>query len=421
MDRLLRYIWLSLACTAGSMTFRKLLDKFEEPADIYQLSEEEIISAVGTKTADYKALADKDLSRAKEILDFCTAKNVGMLPYFSEKYPRLLREIKNPPVLLYYRGTLPNFEEIFPIAVVGTRSLTQYGAKNTFAIAYNLARAGATVVSGMAIGVDGVAHASALSAGGFTVAILGSGIDVCYPPHHKELARKIVKNGCVMTEFAPGTRPNKFNFPKRNRIISGLSHATLLIEGGVHSGALITARNAEQQGRAVYAVPGNVGNRNSEASNILIKSGAHLCTSAEDIISDFDKSAEGLLNPFAAGLPISKSADDVISEYGVYCMSTGSRRNDVPMNIEDIPEFDCVTAKASQINQQENDDREKRLSSFDKKAIYIYKKIPCEGECTVDSLLDGENSLRDIMSALLKLEMGGFVTTLPGDRVKRNL
>ena len=148
--------------------------------------------------------------------------------------------------------------------------------EKAFNIGYDLATAGATVVSGMAMGIDGVAMAGALSAGGKTVAVIGSGIDVCYPESHLTLAREVVKCGCVITEFAPGTKPSRYNFPKRNRIISGLSSATLVIEGKEKSGALITARHAMQQERPVYAFPGNVGNKNSELSLLLIKNSSHI-------------------------------------------------------------------------------------------------------------------------------------------------
>ena len=289
MDNLLHWIWLSTSVRAGGESFRKLYDKFGSADAIYYADENEIAAVIGTRSSDYTALSDKSLETAQKILEFCRTKSVGILVYSDDKYPENLRKISNPPVLLYYRGSLPDFNSAMCISVVGTRSVSDYGCRNAFYVSRDLAKSGATIVSGMAIGIDGVALAGALSEGKATVAVIGSGIDVCYPMQHKRLAREIVKRGCVMTEYAPGTRPSGSNFPVRNRIISGLSEATLVIEGHEKSGAVITARRAFAQGRVVYALPGNVGNRNSEATNLLIKNGAKAFSSADDIVRDLKK------------------------------------------------------------------------------------------------------------------------------------
>jgi DNA processing protein len=225
------WIWLSLACTPGSVTFSKLISKFETPKAIFEATDDQLSAVLGRSSKDLRALSDKNTDKAEEIFKYCTSKNIGILNYSDNNFPENLRNIPTPPVLLYYRGVLPDFKNSFCVSVVGTRRLSEYGLKNAFQISSDLAKAGATIVSGMALGIDGVSHAGALSGGGVTVAVLGSGIDVCYPSEHKLLARNIVKNGCVFTEFAPGTRPERHNFPRRNRIISGLSEATLVIEG----------------------------------------------------------------------------------------------------------------------------------------------------------------------------------------------
>ena len=199
MKDLLYWIWLSLACTPGSPTFAKLLSKYSDAIDIYNADEAEIKKVVTTQSSDYDSLVSKDLERANLILEFCTSKNVGILTYGDERFPESLRRIPTPPVLLYYRGVLPDFNNSFPVSVVGTRRLSEYGKKNAFNIAFDLARSGALIVSGMALGIDAVAHAGALAAGKSTVAVIGSGIDVCYPKQHRRLAREIVKAGCVFT------------------------------------------------------------------------------------------------------------------------------------------------------------------------------------------------------------------------------
>ena len=217
MDKLIYWLWLSLACSPSAPTFAKLIRAFDDAEAIYNAEDREISSVIGYRCSDRNALENKSLDKAKEIYEFCKKRQVGLLCYGDSAFPQSLREIDTPPVLLYYRGILPDFNNICAVSTVGTRALTDYGRKNAFKISYDLACAGAVVVSGMALGIDAVCHVGALSAGGKTVAVIGSGIDVCYPSQHLHLARAIVKNGCVMTEFAPGTQPSRYNFPKRNR------------------------------------------------------------------------------------------------------------------------------------------------------------------------------------------------------------
>lgn len=421
MDNLVYTVWLSLSCTAGLETFSKLLNKFSSPEKIYDADGESIASCIGSRSSDYNLLIDKSLDRAEHIVDFCKRKNIGILTYFNDGFPDNLRKIKNPPVLLYYRGVLPDFNAETFVSIVGTRLITEYGKKNTFSVSCDLARAGAVIVSGMAIGIDGVAHAGALAAGEKTVAFLGCGIDICYPIHHRKLAQNIVKRGCVMTEYAPGTRPDKHNFPTRNRLISGLSSATLLIEGRERSGALITARRALEQKRLVYALPGNVGNVNSEASNLIIKNGAKLFTSADDIVRDFDKIFPGKLNPFVLSEEYKVDMDFVLSELEVSSEvrsfdktraaenSTAKTYCSQPLTQEDAPQKE-------KIEKAEND-----VLNFDKNTLSLYKKIPVNKDCSVEDLIDESHTLRDVMQCLLKLEIAKFIVMLPGDRVKRNL
>jgi DNA processing protein len=417
MDLIL-WIWLSLSCTPGSQSFRKLYEKFGNVNDIYSAESSEISSSIGSRSSDYKALLDKNLEKAESVLDFCRKKNVGILTYSDAKFPSALRKISNPPVLLYYRGVLPDFENSLCISVVGTRSISDYGRRNAFFVSRDLAKTGAVIVSGMAIGIDGVALAGALSESAVTVAVIGSGIDVCYPSQHKRLAREIVKRGCVFTEYAPGTRPDGRNFPCRNRIISGLSEATVVIEGKERSGALITARCAKEQGRRVYALPGNVGNKNSELTNLLIKSGARSFTSADDIVKDFENRVPAVLNPFKLLEPSSRDMFSVLSEYEVAAVSPSDSIFKHSVRKKNIKE---ETNKKEEPSAMQAKSREAEISSFDKKTLALYKKIPLGEEISIESLVDSDTSLRDVMRLLLKLEMSRFVTMLPGEKVKRNI
>lgn len=421
MDKLLHTVWLSLSCTPGLETFSKLLNRFESPEKIYDADGESIASCIGSRSSDYNLLIDKSTERAERIIDFCKRKNIGILTYFDDRFPNKLRKIKNPPVLFYYRGVLPDFNSETFISIVGTRLLTEYGKRNTFSASCDLARAGAIIVSGMAIGIDGVAHAGALAAGKRTVAILGCGIDICYPIHHRKLAQNIVKTGCVITEYAPGTRPDKHNFPTRNRLISGLSDATLLIEGRERSGALITARRALEQKRLVYALPGNVGNVNSEASNLIIKNGAKLFTSADDVVRDFDKIYPGKLNPFVLSEQFDADMDFILSELEV---SSDVRDLDNTRNTEKSPkktDRQTPSVKESVMDKEQIEKKESEVLAFDKSTLSLYKKIPVNKDCSVEDLIDESHTLREVMQCLLKLEIAKFIVMLPGDRVKRNL
>lgn len=419
MNKLVYWIWLSLACTPDTPTFSKLLQSFDTAEEVYNAEDYEIRASVGSKNSDCSALLCKDLTRAEEIYKFCFTKGVGILTYEDEAFPESLRDIPTPPVLLYYRGVLPDFDKTFRCAVVGTRTLSDYGRKNAFRLGYDLACAGITVVSGMAKGIDGVALAGALSKNAQTIAVIGSGIDVCYPPEHRRLAQEIVKRGCVFTEYAPGTKPLKHNFPKRNRLISGLCSATVVVEGNESSGSLYTARYAKAQGRAVYAFPGNVGNDGSQVTNLLIKSGAFLCTGADDIVRDFEKVALGIINPFKLETRIGADMANTLKELQV---SAVTPTDDIFIN----PVTRKLTKrkkedKAVENAQVEPEKEENVLPSFTKEQLTVYKKIPSEGECTIESLVNDEYDLKKVMSLLLKLEMGRFVILLPGDRVKRNL
>lgn len=419
MKDLLYTVWISLACKPGSETFKKLLSRFKTPEEIYNADENDLKATIGSKSRDYLRLLDKELSKAEEILDFCISRKVGLLSYFDEKYPKALKGISNPPVLLYYRGVLPSFDDFFAVSVVGTRNISSYGRKNTFIISKDLAKAGVLIVSGMALGVDGVAHAAALSENMPTVAVLGSGIDICYPSCHLHLAREIVKCGCVMTEYAPGTKPERYNFPVRNRIISALSSATVVMEGDSRSGALHTARHASAQGRSVFAFPGNVGNPNSEASNLLIKNGASMITNAYDIISAFEKETLGKINHQKLLSDERVDINSVLSKYKVSCVA---RDDDVfkPSRKKcKSEEPQCVEEKLFESEARDTEDEVRK--KFSSSVFMVYKNIPVEGDCPTDSLIGENITLRDVMSGLLKLQVAGYITMLPGDRVKRTV
>lgn len=215
------------------------------------------------------------------------AQGIQILTWEDEAYPQRLKEIEQPPPVLYVRGEyLP--EDVFSVAIVGTRRVTAYGRQITEELAAFLAANGITVISGLARGVDVIAHQTALKAGGRTIGVLGSGVDKIYPPEHRALAEKMAERGAIISDYPPGTPPDASNFPPRNRIISGLSLAVVVIEAGETSGALITAEFAAEQGREVFAVPGSILAPQSKGTNKLIQKGALPLLSVDDLMQALD-------------------------------------------------------------------------------------------------------------------------------------
>lgn len=418
---LVYWIWLSLSCTPGSASFSKLLKKYMYAKDIYEANTNDVLKCIDARSSDRANFVERSLDEAQQILDYCNKRNIGILAFSDPRYPNQLRKIHSPPIVLYYRGILPDFNKGLYISIVGTRSLSDYGRKNAFKIAYDLACAGAIVVSGMALGIDGVVHAGVLESGNPTVAVIGCGIDVCYPPQHLKLAREIVKTGCIITEFPPHTKPNGHNFPIRNRIISGLSDATVVIEGRERSGAKITANHAFEQGRAVYALPGNINSSNSETPAILLKNGAKAITSADDIVSQYIDVFPGMINPFK--MRPRTTSNMIMEALKKYSVVANAPSDDIyfsrskKSNYHQFSTVDYSSPEGSKII----DNNQHVKPCVDDRTFKIYTKIPVSGSCPIESLVDADNTLRDVMKSLLALEVSHFIKMEPGERVSRKI
>lgn len=301
-EKILYEIWLTTRLYAGSTAYETLFEHYPSAYEIYRADPAEL-ERIGISEKLISRLAMKDLRYANEAVEFCFKKGVDLIVRGEDDYPKRLDSIPNPPYALYVKGSLKCAENEYSTAVVGTRNMSEYGMRMAYKISYELAAAGAAIVSGMALGVDGVAAVGALEAYGDTIAVLGSGLDKVYPPAHRKLMGIIAERGALVSEYAPGTPPMSGNFPLRNRIISGLSRSTLVIEGNTNSGSMLTAREAIRQGRDIFAIPGNVGVSNALGTNVLIRDGARVALCARDIIAvrndkgiDFDKLAEAELN-----------------------------------------------------------------------------------------------------------------------------
>ena len=282
------YIWLSEALGAGSTKVKQLFEHFGSIENIYNASKQDYIdSGFDGTPARLKALCNKDLSAAQSILNFCRENHVFILPYEDSLYPQSFRTIKDPPVMLYCKGRMTDFNDNVCIAMVGSRTCTTSGIVTAYGVAHKCAQCGIIVVSGLAEGIDTACMSGALDAGGFTVGFIANGIDVVFPACNKALYERTVQSGIIMTEYAPQIRPKRMHFIQRNRLIAALSQGTVMYEGSMKSGAMSTVNFALEYGKTIYSLPGSITASTSEAPNHLIKNGARILTESKDIIRDY--------------------------------------------------------------------------------------------------------------------------------------
>ena len=295
MSDLRNWIALSMLPEVGPVGARKLLSVFRSPEMIFNAGLNDLLSVEGIGINRAKNIKAFSAWRVvEEQIEKMEKAGIKAVSLDDPLYPEMLREIYDAPAVFYAKGDIQP-EDKYSIAIVGSRKLTHYGRSVAETLSEDLASMGFTIVSGLARGVDSLSHKGALKAGGRTIAVLGSGIDVPYPPENKALMDNIAGSGCVISEFPLGTPPDKENFPKRNRLVSGLSLGVLVVEAVADSGALITARYALEQGREVFAVPGNITSGNSEGTNALIKNGAVLVQKATDIVEELAPVLKGFI------------------------------------------------------------------------------------------------------------------------------
>jgi len=285
VDNSALWIWLNQkACLSRSKQTR-LLSHFGSIEAIYKANLSLYTELDFLTSEELNLLTKKDIEDCYEELGKLRKIGGGIITIDSPEYPEILKEISSPPNVLYYRGHLVDLNNSLCIAMVGTRKATYYGKDCAFSLAKELSKMGIVVVSGLALGIDSKSHEGALNGGSPTVAVIGCGVDVAYPPSNANLMNSIMSNGMVISEYPLGVHPEKYHFPERNRIISGICRGTLVVEADYKSGSLITAKSASEQNRDVFAVPGNINSTYSKGTNYLLKDGAHFVTTAEDIIS----------------------------------------------------------------------------------------------------------------------------------------
>lgn len=438
-DRLFE-IWLSLRMGVANPAFIPLLAQYT-PYDLFSM-DTDAIAELSCDDKIKRALEDKNLEESHRIQRYCRQNGIGLLFWQDEAYPRPLKHLIDPPMLLYYMGKLPDFNSCLCISVVGTRTMSEYGKKMAYKIGYELAAVGTVVVSGMALGVDSVAAAGALAAKGCTVAILGCGIDIVYPVAHRDLRDAILQNGAVMTEYPPATRPLGHHFPQRNRIISGLSQGTVVVEAGESSGALITARTAISQGRDVFAVPGNVGDPQTSGTNRLIFDGAGVVLKPRDILDTYSFLYRDALrlDRLLTAEQRSDLDESVLERLSVYvrnpAVKATEKHREPP---KPLPKANTPTSaesperrsprKSSETSQTEKqiplseprvgDASEKILETLPEVQRKLFEALPLDHAVAVDYLVKAGFSMSDIMSAMTMLEIKGLVVALPGGLYSR--
>ena len=401
---LIHWIWLATRPELNDRQKLAVLNAFRDPEEIFY-ADRDSYAKVGEMTqAGAEALADKSLAQAQEILDTCVDKGIQICTFRDAAYPSKLKNIPDPPVVLYYKGNLSGLESSPVIGVVGTRKASAYGLNNAKKMGYQIAKCGGILVSGLAEGIDGNAMTGALTAGGKVVGVLGCGADVVYPAMHRSLYRDTEQNGCLITEFPPKTPPYKWNFPKRNRIISGLSNGVLVVEAPAISGSLITARRAADQGRDVFVVPGNIDVPTLQGSNALLRDGAIAVSSGWDVVSEYAH-----LYP------------DKIKKATGESVFLGEQEK----TLSKVAQKPAIPEKRSLFDRKKE---KKPIDNGEKKSYSDQQDLSAEEKALLKPLENGESLVDDLIAAsgmpagkvlsmLTMLQIRGVVELLPGKRV----
>ena len=337
------WVWLSELKGLRNLTKLALLRRFGDPESIFYADPDELMLTEGADPGQLKLLENHDLAPADKILADCQRLDIQLLTFSDAAYPGRLKNIYDPPALLYYKGKLPLLDDLLSVAVVGTRDCTPYGVACAEKLGFGLASGGAVVVSGLAKGIDAAATRGALRAGGVTIGVAGNGLDVHYPYESRYLYEDVAASGVLFSEYPPGTEPAPGHFPVRNRILSGLSLAALVVEAPERSGALITAMTALEQGRDVFAVPGPIDAPTSVGCNRLIRQGAGILLSPKEFLEDLgvltkEQTSENLVK-FIPGQEEKKkmleSRENLV--YSSLCL--------YPKSLNQIVEDTCLSAR----------------------------------------------------------------------------
>ncbi len=385
MEDILYRLWLVTRRGISSGRIKLLLERFGSVEEIYKSRVFNNIRGISDK--EKAVLTDKDLTEAKRIYEKTEKLGDKIIAFDDEMYPDILRNIPDPPYVLYVRGNMPHLDDVLTIGVVGTRNCTEYGRVVTERLCRSLALSGAVTISGLARGIDSVGAWATIEAGGTTVGVTGCGLDIIYPSENLELINAITENGCVISEYPPGVPPTKNHFPQRNRIIAGLSRGLLVTEAPERSGSLITAQLALENNRDVFAVPRSITQRGYLGTNVIIQQGAKLINSAEDILCEY---------PYAKKITL----------------------KDVKPSIKQNTAVSIEKKKENAPPKKVDDTKYKSLNENERQIIDILKKRDMQIDEISRELKIG---VSDVNTRLIMLEVKGMVKKLPGSMYKLNI
>lgn len=417
-EKMLTY-WIWFAEMEGIDPYHKriLLERFSDPEEIYYAPKGALEDMEDFTPQMREALEGKDLSNARKIEKACQDKDIQILTFTDDRYPTRLKNIDDPPLVLYYRGVIPDLESVPVISVVGTRKATAYGLSIARQMGMEMSLCGAAVVSGAASGIDSMAMRGALDAGMPVVGILGCGVDVVYPKSNQELFDKVLENGCLMSEYPPGTPPHKWNFPQRNRILSGLANGVLVVEAPQPSGALITARRANEQGRDVFVVPGNVNVAACAGSNALLQEYARAACTGWDVLKMYESLYPGKLKKQDI-LYVGQRVEDA---YAPMEKSTTLKVAQKPLTVGNRKSAAAGNDKKGIDNKPANpySGRDTRIASLSEEERTVASCIGFEPE-PVDAVIARlDMPSGKVLGILTMLALKGIVENCPGKRVRR--
>ncbi len=398
---LVHWLWLAGRTGISDRIKRAAIGYFQDAEGVYYARDYEMLE--GLTAEGLSSLLDKDLTDGEKILEQCARSGIHLLTLQDAAYPAKLKNIPDPPLVLYYKGTLPPLDSCPAIGVVGTRKASSYGLTVAKRMGYQLAKCGSIVVSGMASGIDGVATAGVFAAGGSAVGVLGCGVDVVYPASNRALFAQMEELGCLISEYPPQTRPAKWTFPRRNRIISGLCDGVLLVEAPKISGALITARQALEQGRDVFAVPGNIDVESCAGSNAMLRDGAAAAvTTAWDVLKEYEASYPGKVCRWEQE-PVFESEIKApqVSQTPQRPARGGKQKKEID-NRQSPPYIDL----------------EKSAPTLTPEERTVIERLR-QGCCMTDELIaDAGASAGNLLAAVTMLEIKGLLRRLPGNQLE---
>ncbi|MGI6435619.1 MAG: DNA-processing protein DprA [Syntrophomonadaceae bacterium] len=373
------WIWLKQISGIGTILEKRLLDRFPSPQAIYEACAEELLSVEGIGPTLAKVIRQqRSLDQARTLLEGTLKQDINLLTYHDPLYPAMAQQSSEAPTILYYKGKIR--ENSTGVAIVGSRRCTDYGKQAAVEAAYFLTKHDIPVISGMAKGIDGYAHTACLKAGGYTIALLGNGVDICYPKEHDGLLAGIIENGAVISAYPPGTRPRPEYFPERNELISSWSHKVFVVEAGENGGALITAGFARAQGKEVHVLPHEILNPSGKGNNRLIAQGAHIYLHPSQLLPNSDLGSAGI----------------------------ASINNHLPAENEEIPNLTRVDPSSEHLRKPD-----RQLSHTEQKILSSLSSAPK----TIEKIsADTQIDQLQLIQVLSLMELEGLIRTYPGGR-----